>query len=290
MEDMVKAALDAVGRSKQVRLSRHRQFPEDRDTQLEEQLRALSEAMCPLLPLLRRGSMRRRRLDPVCQASDAIQAERRRLRNMRGRRTGGKSPAPRVPRVPYNQARGTIRQAKGEEHRLRAELDEVRERLGSSRTWAAAKERQEAGRRVAEEIDPIRQRLMRTEARHWAWLEEALAMDEADDPGEVDEDRSVALMEDSAGVRMNLTELSSRARRWARRSIPQRNRRKSTRHRIHGWHREAVRWALQEFADLNGRPPTARELKEHDWLPSYGTVHALFDGLNGVWTDEQASR
>lgn len=290
MEDVVKGALAAVDRAQQVRLSLHRQFPEDRDTQLEEQLRALSEAMCPLLPLLRRGSMRRRRLDPVCQASDAIQAERRRVRNMRGRRHGGKSSAQRVPRVPYNQARGTVRQAKGEERRLRREIDEVRERLGSSRTWAAAKERQEVGRRVAEGIDPIRRRLMRTEARHWAWLEEQLAMDEPDDPGVVGEDLSYALVEESEEVRMNLTELSSRARRWARRPIPQRNRRKSTRHRIHGWSPEAARWALDEFVELNGRPPTARELKEHDWLPSYGTVHALFGGLSGAWTDKQASR
>ena len=115
-------------------------------------------------------------------------------------------------------------------------------------------------------------------------------MDEADDPGEVDEDLSVALMEESEEVRMNLTELSSRARRWARRPIPQRTRRKSTRHRIHGWSPEAARSALDEFVELNGRPPAARELSEHAWLPSYGTVHALFGGLNGVWIDKQASR
>lgn len=264
--DAIPAAVAAVGRSREVRESVRRKFEADRDRRLDATLDELARVMEPLRAyLVHTPAIGKDPKDPVRLASERVKAERHRVYRMRNRKSGGPRPAPQGSGMTSASFEGTIREAKGQGNNLTIDVDAFEKAaVGQARYPPDVFRRREEGRMFLERTVKVRDRVLRAGAQAM-WAKPPI--------------RPRSLYDESVAVRSQLNELARRARRHAKvKALPSPDPRRKWRR----WDHEDTYEALKKFWKVHGRMPLARELAG-DWaLPSYGTVHRRFGGLQGL--------
>ena len=254
----VARAREAIERAAEIRAGLRRRFPADRDEQLRAALDELGEAERPLrahvdgLPKVGRDPS-----DPARLASRDVSAERRRVRKMLRRESGGPQARERISPAALL---GAVRQAKGEAATIARGLAGM-DSKPRPRDFQEVIQAREAGAEFARLARAARDRVLRAERR--------VDRNAARRRREVD---ALAELGDEAyTLRRELTALARRADRYARA--------KARRGR---WEAGGARAAVDAFWAEHGRPPTRRELDERDDLPSYATTYRQLGGVRGL--------
>jgi hypothetical protein len=264
-------ARGALKRSASVRSQLHGASPADRDEQLRATLASLSDAMAPINAELRSGPLTGRSLrNPDARAmSEALQAERAKVRGMLRRASGG--PKQRIPyrRDQFRAAIGDIvRRTNAAESELTHSLPQMR---------PGSQEYRHEAERLLATVDRLQHRLSarRAQARYWsnagAWgritkRDRALAATALETADRLRKLRQRA----NAAVAVPIA-LGIAAKRPQRpKAAPAKRRR---------WTENDAWAALVSFTRAEGRPPKASDFPGNADLPSYAKVHALFGGL-----------
>lgn len=272
MTTEVREARSALRRSAAVRAAVRGKPREHRDVRLQGCLDELTAAREPLTALLRSGSHlgRASRYADERAASAAIQAERTKVRGMLRRASGG-----RKHREPYrfDQFKGLVGWAAGE---AKAADDFLSHALPQYQRGTA--EYRTHAREQLERIDRVQRKLTPARIRADYWFTA-----EAWGPTQR---RHRSMFKTAESVARDLSGLRERAKRAVAVPIrvqvtttapakrpprpPQRRRR---------WTKQQAHEALVIWTAENGRAPKVADLAGDAGLPSYGKVHALFDGL-----------
>lgn len=257
-----------------------RSYADERDERLRECLDVLSTAMKPIREqLLHAPSLGRASFEPELRAiSGELQAERRRVRGMLARRSGGrkiKPPTPRPGRL-LRSFEGTVRQAKGEVKRLRIQVDEIR--LGRDVLRRRGCPWYEWHREI---IVPAREALLEVrQTRRRVVLAQQRAFQGAYGKRPHLDDRCQELEAQADEVLDDLTTLKRHALRASKAKHHERIPTPAPRRTARRWTVDSAKEAIELWEFEHGQPPKARDLASPT-MPSWGTVHKLFGGLPG---------
>lgn len=270
------AARGAIKRSAATRTTLRGQFPADRDERLRATLATLSEAMAPINAQLRSGPLTGRSLRNrnAREMSEALQAERSKVRAMLRRASGGNR---RPSSVPYQ--RGQFRSSLGDIVRrtnaAESALDHVLPQMRKG-----TPEYREQAQALLDDVDRIQRRLTtrRAQVRYWA---------KAGAWGRLTK-RDHALAETATATARRLSRLRKRAK--AAVAVPIRfgftaSPKAGSTAKRRRWTEEDAYAALLAFTREHGRPPKATDFPNDPALPSYAKVHQLFGGLRELSHD-----
>lgn len=228
--------------------------------------------------LLHAPSLGRLRFEPELREMSAkLQYERRLVRSMLQRRTGGARTVERGVRRNPTSVDGTLRKVKGELRYIEPELAALRTVIGNRRLAGGDWTDLLPLRRDADEL------LFRIKlARRWIavaergferwWWDRPMAQHRDMPPGY--RKRLLALHT----LRHKLTALERQARRASKARPRRQPKPKPPARKWREWTPDAAREAMDTWAAVHGRRPSARDLTDPA-LPSWGSVRKLFGGL-----------
>jgi hypothetical protein len=262
------AARTAVRQSAAVRRALRGKTPPDRDERLRASLASLTAAGEPLTAVLRSGPMTGRSLrhPDVRAASEAVQAERAKVRGMLRRASGGRK------RVePYSRAsfRGYVGYVGREVTNIETDL-----RHGLPQLSPGSPDYRKQAQKALAKIDHLQRELTRNRRRadHWSlvtWGKLRRA------------DRT--LFETAEELARGLTAARKRAKKAVavpiRLGVAQPQRPKQPAAKRRRWSENDAWAALVAFTAAEGRTPTSRDLPGNPDLPSWHSVYRLFGGM-----------
>lgn len=271
------AARHAVKRSARTRAALRGQNPQDRDERLNACLAELEAAMAPIEDHRRRGPQYGRSVrDPeVAAASEAIQAERRKVRGMLRRASGGRKRRP-SPKMAFSSFRGRVQWEARALAGLEADWGDLK-----ARTPPRSEERREQVAALLGRLAEVREHMRVTKLRkHRSYLtgDRVAALEAQLRQTTADADRLRNVLRAAERAPLKFT-------------IPKAERPKGAPRR--SWTYDEAYEALRAWEADHGRPARKADLAGDPSVPSWAKVRELFGGMPGslaervVWTPQR---